>query len=310
MPFHTIDTLEFLVAAAIIGLQSVLIAVLMVRHARKGRLEIALREREHLLRQAAAQNQDLTGRLISAHEAEQTRIARALHDDVSQQLAALSIMLGRLQQQVRRSDSRTSVERTLTTLLERTSMLAQVVRDLSYELHPIALGHSGLVATLKQHCAEVEQQHHIMVDFSPAGDLDSVSPELALCLFRVEQEAVANAVRHARARTIRVELKPTNEGIELGVIDDGTGFVTSERTKTGMGLRCIDQRVRLAGGDVSVESRLGQGTRLVVRIPFDMSRLALAPHVVSGTRPGRDGAQKLSPTATTNVGVPSSGLNT
>ena len=90
------------------------------------------------------------------------------------------------------------------------------------------------------------------------------------------QEAITNAVRHARARQIRVELLTTNEGVELHVVDDGVGFDTNEYAGRGLGLRSIDERVRLAHGHVTVESRPGHGTNLVVRIPVVGAQVALA----------------------------------
>ena len=95
--------------------------------------------------------------------------------------------------------------------------------------------------------------------------------DTALCLFRVAQEALANAVRHARAQTIRVQLTASDEDIELRIADDGVGFVTSERTANGLGLRRIDERVRLAHGTLTLDSQPGQGTTLFVRIPATSS---------------------------------------
>jgi len=105
------------------------------------------------------------------------------------------------------------------------------------------------------------------VIFSARDNLDSLTPAVALCLFRVAQEALSNAARHARAHSITVQLMTTHEGVELRVVDDGIGFVASERTGSGLGLRSIDERVRLTKARVTVESRPGHGTNLLVRIP-------------------------------------------
>jgi signal transduction histidine kinase len=96
---------------------------------------------------------------------------------------------------------------------------------------------------------------------------------------RVAQEALSNAARHARASTIRVELMATHEGVELRVVDDDVGFVASSRTGRGLGLRSIDERVRLSKGHVTVESRPGQGTNLLVRIPLATSQAELVRQV-------------------------------
>jgi signal transduction histidine kinase len=102
---------------------------------------------------------------------------------------------------------------------------------------------------------------------------------VALCLFRAAQEALSNAARHARASTISVQLMTTHEGVELRVVDDGIGFVASERTGSGLGLRSIDERVRLTKGRVTVESRPGHGTNLMVRIPLAASQVELVRQV-------------------------------
>ena len=214
------------------------------------------------------QNRDLAGRLLHAQEEERTRIARDLHDDVSQQLAGVAIILSGLKRKVGKRGAEPEIDGTITALQERTSALAHAIRNLSHELHPSVLEHVGLVVTLQRHCADLETHHHLKVIFSAGDQLDSLSPEVALCLFRVAQEALTNVVRHARARTIHVQLRATNEGIELRVDDDGIGFVVSERIGGGLGLRSIGERVRLNRGHVSVESRPGLQELALVQIPL------------------------------------------
>jgi two-component system sensor histidine kinase UhpB len=121
---------------------------------------------------------------------------------------------------------------------------------------------------LKRHCAEVEQHHQVKVVFSAPDDLDAVSPTVALCLFRVTQQALANAVQHARAHTIQVRLAAQNGNIELAIMDDGVGFVPESRSRHGLGLRSIDERVRLVGGTVRLESQPGRGTDLRLLVPL------------------------------------------
>jgi signal transduction histidine kinase len=171
--------------------------------------------------------------------------------------------------------SERDINRTVTTLQDRTSALAQAMRNLSHELHPAVLQHAGLVATLRRHCSDVEGLHHVTVSFRAGGTFESLSPDVALCLFRVAQEALTNAVRHARARTIDVELMATSDGVELRVVDDGVGFVASER-RSGLGLRSIDERVRLTRGRITVGSQPGQGTTLQVSIPIAPAAIELA----------------------------------
>ncbi len=205
--------------------------------------------------------------MIDAQEAERTRIARDLHDDLSQQLAGVGIMLSALKRNLGKPHSAEDVDRAFATLQARTATAAETVRQLSHELHPSVLEHAGLVATLKRHCADLAQQHGVEVAFHAGDDLDSLRPDVALCLFRVVQEALTNAVRHANPRRIDVQLATAGDGVELSVVDNGIGFVTHERAGSGLGLRSIDERVRLVHGRVQVQSRLAEGTRLLVRIP-------------------------------------------
>jgi signal transduction histidine kinase len=256
--------------AIALGLQSVMIAGLVLQSARRRRTELALRKSEQHARETAERNQDLAGRLINAQEAERTRIARDLHDDLSQQLAGLSMMLSGLKRKTDKVSADADIDRTIAALQVHTTALADSIRDISHELHPSVLEHAGLAATLERHCADVEKHHGITVSFSADDNHGSLTPDVALCLFRVAQEALTNAVRHARPGTIRVTLTVTNESIALSVVDDGIGFVPD--SGSGLGLRSIDERVRLAKGHITLESQPGRGTSLLVRVP-----LATAP---------------------------------
>jgi two-component system sensor histidine kinase UhpB len=228
----------------------------------------AERRTEQALRQSYEQNQDLGGRLINAQEDERARIARDLHDDLSQQLAAVAIIASGLRRKIGQPGVESEVEQSFAMLQERTAAAATAVRNLSHELHPGLLKQLGLTETLRSHCADSERQHQVTITFSPGDGLDSLDSDVALCLFRVVQEALTNALRHARARTIGVSVVTTAESVELSVVDDGIGFVASERAKNGLGLRSIHERVRFMRGNVSVDSRPGAGTRVLVRIPI------------------------------------------
>jgi signal transduction histidine kinase len=234
------------------------------------------RRTEQALRQSYEQNEDLAGRLINAQEDERARIARDLHDDLSQQLAGVAIILSSLKRKVDKPGAEPDVEQTLVRLQEWTAAMAKAIRNLSHELHPGVLEHAGLTATLRRHCADIEQLHQITVTFNPADGLDSLDADVALCLFRVVQEALTNALRHAGARTIGVSVMTTAESVELKVVDDGVGFVASERTRSGLGLRSIHERVRFMQGSVSVDSRPGWGTKVLVRIPIGAAQKPVA----------------------------------
>jgi signal transduction histidine kinase len=167
---------------------------------------------------------------------------------------------------------RSPADEAVVALQEQTSALAQAIRTLSHALHPSVLEHAGLVPTLKRHCAEIEEHHHVGVMFEGTGSLDGIRPDLALCLFRVAQEALTNAVRHARARTIIVRLEASPTAVDLAICDDGVGFAAGDPRGRGLGLRSIDERVRLTKGRVTVQSRPGLGTDLRVHLPLSPAR--------------------------------------
>jgi len=230
-------------------------------------MEQALVDRQAELREAYERNRDLAGRLIDAQEMERTRIARDLHDDLSQQLAALAILTSNLKRDVARSGSAVEVDRAFGTLMERITAAAQNVRNLSHELHPSVLEHAGLGAALQRLCSDIEQRHRLKVVCRAPEDIQGLTLDVALSLFRVAQEALTNAVRHAKAVTILVELVATPDSLQLDVIDDGIGFVPADLSEHGLGLRSIDERVRLNKGEVRLNSQPGTGTSVRVRFP-------------------------------------------
>jgi PAS domain S-box-containing protein len=234
------------------------------------RAEGAIEENLAALRASSEEIQSLAGGLIVAQEAERARIARDLHDDVSQELAGLSIALSNLKRQLGGLQTEVDVAGALTLLQQRTIALAENIRSLSHDLHPGVLKHAGLVAALNAHCAEFQRQHQVEVMFR-ADDFGSIGPEADLCLYRVAQEALRNIGTHAAARRATVQLARTRTGAELTIADDGNGFdlTQANRHRYGLGLLSIHERVRLAGGTVSIVTAPNQGTTVQVRIPVE-----------------------------------------
>jgi two-component system sensor histidine kinase UhpB len=236
------------------------------------RAEQTLRENETALRVSYDRIQDLAGRLITAQEAERSRIASDLHDDVNQQLAGLSIALSNVKRQLQNGGDGT-VQEELSRLQQRTIDLADEIRNLSHELHPGVLQHAGLVAALKGHCAEFDSQHSIEVTLSAADGLDIIPHDVALCLYRVAQEALRNIASHAAAHKAQITLRSGEEGLELVIADDGQGFdLVEARRAGGLGLISLDERVRLIGGSLAITTELNRGTEMRVRVPLGGNR--------------------------------------
>jgi PAS domain S-box-containing protein len=240
----------------------------------------AERERDDLTRQL----RDLAGRLIAAQEMERTRIARDLHDDISQQLAALSIALSGLRRHAAALSGGANVEAEIVVLQQRTTRLAESVRELSHELHPDAIRHSGLTASLAAYCEGISQPPAFSVTCHAEGNVDAIDQAVVTSLYRIAQEALHNVVKHANARHAKVRLVRTGDSAELTVSDDGSGFdVQIRKTGTGLGLVSITERVRMIGGTLSIVTAANKGTQLRVHVPIAVHAPADATDPFAGS---------------------------
>jgi PAS domain S-box-containing protein len=231
--------------------------------------EELIRENQAVLEASHREIRDLAGRLIASQDVERARIARELHDDLSQQIAGLSIALSGLKHRIGAKSDADALASEVASLQHRALGLADNIRHLSHDLHPSVLKHAGLVAALSAHCADVERQHSLEVTFMADGDFESTSSAAALCLYRVAQEGLRNVVTHARAVRAEVSLRRRGDHAELTIVDNGQGFDITQASVSGhgLGLVSINERVRLVGGTVSIVTELNKGTRLHVQIP-------------------------------------------
>jgi len=206
--------------------------------------------------------QALTARLIGAQEEERARIARELHDDLSQQIAALSIGMSNLKRKIpQQPEAVAQSER----IQQKLVQLAESTRRLSHELHPAVLEHSGLAAALREYCSELTALTGVRVGLETEGCLDGLESAVSLCVFRVVQEALQNVVRHAKEDEARVELRRSDGMLRLRVSDRGAGI--DARRGSGLGLVSIKERTQLVNGTVEIQSEPNHGTTLTVTVP-------------------------------------------
>jgi len=209
---------------------------------------------------------DMTRRLIEAQERERARIARELHDDINQRLALLAIELNQLRNQ--RKDLPPEVRRRVHELLKQTSEIATDVQTLSHELHSSKLDYLGVVQAMTSWCKEFGERQELEIDFKN-HDVPKVAQEISLCLFRVLQEALNNAAKHSGVKRIEVQLQKQLGEIHLIVSDSGKGFDIEAATQSrGIGLTSMQERVRLVGGTIAIESKLMGGTTIHVCVPL------------------------------------------
>lgn len=206
-------------------------------------------------------------RLIEAHEEERTWIARELHDDINQRIALLTVQLEQWAQHP--PSSADEVTDHIRRVRQHLSDLGKDVQALSHRLHSSKLEYLGLVSAANGFCKELSEQQKVEIEFSHAGIPHDLPKETSLCLFRVLQEALQNAVKHSGGRLFSVELRGTSSEIQLTVSDSGVGFDQQDATgRRGIGLVSMRERMQLVGGEFSIESKPGGGTTVCARVPF------------------------------------------
>jgi two-component system sensor histidine kinase UhpB len=197
---------------------------------------------------------------LQAQEQERARIARDLHDEVNQSLTGLLLRL---------EAARAHAPPELAGEIAQTKALANQAMSellsLARQLRPTALDDLGLKAALASHVDQIGRQTGIATNFESLGDATAVAPDVQLVVYRVAQEAIANAVRHAGAEHLRVRLLSDGDRTELTVSDDGRGFSFDEAA-SGLGIEGMRERALLVGGELQIESRPELGTRVRLRV--------------------------------------------
>jgi signal transduction histidine kinase len=206
----------------------------------------------------------LAGRLIASQEVERHRIARELHDDLSQQIAVLSIGIGQLADdiQTRREQFRE--------LTNQAHEIASGVRNVSHELHPWRLEILGLAASLRSLCSDMSRQGPLKVFFSHDALPKTIDPNISLSMYRIAQEALHNVARHSGAVEAQVHLTCDDGTLALQITDGGMGFHQAGQ-HDGLGLISMRERAAFLRGQLTIHSRPGSGTRVAVRVPIARS---------------------------------------
>jgi PAS domain S-box-containing protein len=213
---------------------------------------------------------NLLHRLVHAQEEERRRVARELHDDLTQRLAVLAIDAGTLEQL---PGSPPDVGIRARRMHEELVALSESVHSLSRQLHPSILDDLGLVDALRSECLSVQQREKITVKYHPRDIPTALPRGVALCIYRVAQEALRNIVRHARSHRASVRLVATESDLILRVRDWGVGFGPITEGRSGLGLESMRERARLIRARLRVNSRPGEGVQITLRVPLNRSQV-------------------------------------
>lgn len=239
--------------------QSLVIGFLIFNRSKRLRAEKSLRE-------SRSEARDLAGKLLSAQESERKRIARELHDDLTQRLAASAIEIGKL---VHQQELPVEIQGVLSRVKDDIASSSENVHRLSRQIHPSILNEMGLEEALRNECSRLTEIHEIPVSYQTGELPESVSSEISLCLFRIGQESLWNVAKHAHTDRVEVELTSDDECIYLAVRDWGDGFDTNNiQRHGGLGLASMKERARLVGGELRIDSKPSTGTLVEVTIPI------------------------------------------
>jgi len=220
---------------------------------------------QRALDQAQDDIRALAGRLIATQEQERARLARDLHDDINQRLAAASLGLSALRRRVPLAEAGA-----VSQIQSQMVTLSEDVRQLSHQLHPSWLEHVGLHHSLEALCASPRLPVQPRVVLSVDAEATTLPNEVTLCFYRVVQEALNNALHHASASVVTIDVSVSHGNAALRIVDDGRGFDPS-LVKTygpGIGLTSMSERAKLLGGSFQLLSMPGKGVDLCIRVPL------------------------------------------
>lgn len=247
-----------LAGGALAILQTLLVVGLAINLVQRKRVERSLRAAEKLA-------QDFSRRLIQAQEAERAHLAREIHDDMSQRMVALQFDLQALMN-TRHGESLRENKSLLAETSERMASVTTSLRQLSHRLHPAHLRLLGITEALRDLQREMSTDS-VKISVSHDNVPDSLPPDVMLCLYRLAQEALRNAVKHSGADKLSVHLQGGKDLVMMTIQDNGMGFDTRAARK-GLGLISMSERVQILAGRIEIQSQPGHGTTISVWIPL------------------------------------------
>jgi PAS domain S-box-containing protein len=221
-------------------------------------------------RQSERVLRELSGRLISSQEEERRRVARELHDHIGQELAILCVRAQRVDSGV--SDEENTTRGDVHELYRMIKDIAVDVSKLSHRLHSSELDFLGLSVAAERLCRDFANQYGIDLDYQIKNIPSRLDGAKSLCFYRILQESLQNVAKHSGATRVDVELHAKANALILKIVDNGVGFdLEKARFASGLGLVSMRERLNLIGGRLEINSKEGNGTRLVatVAIPSD-----------------------------------------
>lgn len=237
--------------------------LVITRHtaALEGEIEVAARR----LIRTESELHGLTGHLFTAQEEERQYLARELHDDISQRLSVLRLLLD----EINIAEKQNKDYERLQSARQQIDSLNNDVRTISHRLHPAILNELGLSESLKALVHEFGEHENMPATYSKQNVPADVPQQAATSIYRIAQEALRNVSKHAGKTHVKVSLSGKGKLLQLKVADSGVGFDQDADAPAGsLGMISMQERARLAGGELKVQSALGRGTTVIVEVPL------------------------------------------
>ncbi len=208
--------------------------------------------------------------IISYIEEERKRIARDIHDGPAQNLANIVFRMEFLEQLLKKGESIAAQEELLV-LKEIVKRSLREIKDFIFNIRPMSLDDLGLIPALKKHTEKYEKEFGIKTNFIIIGEESKIKKEIEVGIFRIIQEALINIAKHSRAKESSILLDFEDNNLNLSITDDGCGFNVQEVNagqKKNLGLLSMKERAEVLGGMFQINSIVGKGTRITLKIPL------------------------------------------
>jgi len=214
----------------------------------------------------ARQRQAFGLQIIEAQEEERKRISREIHDGPAQMLANILLRSELVERAYKKGDAQSALTEIRSVRKMVRSSLYEV-RRIIYDLRPMALDDLGLIPTLKKYADTIADYNHTKIEFTLLGEEKRLDQKYEVALFRLVQESLQNAIKHAEATLIQIKLEFTRERIAILIRDNGKGFDTSAKKDKSFGLIGMRERVEMLDGKLEITSEINKGTRVMIQVP-------------------------------------------
>ncbi|OZU88808.1 histidine kinase [Virgibacillus indicus] len=219
--------------------------------------------------ESAKEKQEFGLKIIEAQEEERRRISREIHDGPAQMLANILLR----SELVDRSFRANNVEQALVEIKDVRKMVRSSlyeVRRIIYDLRPMALDDLGLIPTIKKYVANIADYNNTEIEFSSTGEEKRLNQKYEVAFFRLVQESVQNAIKHAEASLIQVKLEICKNNLTMLIKDNGKGFDTKQKKDKSFGLIGMRERVEMLEGKMKINSKIDKGTSILIQVPYNL----------------------------------------